>query len=142
MSRKPRFVFDSSTIVSAFLFEQAKPGRALQAALDGGELLLSAEVVTELNDVLGREKFDRYLGRKKRKELLSALIEEGVIVEVTEEIEACRDPKDDKFLELAVSGEAVCIVSGDEDLLVLNPFRGIPILQAREFLDWLAKTTL
>ncbi|HET6568720.1 MAG TPA: putative toxin-antitoxin system toxin component, PIN family [Rhodothermales bacterium] len=113
MSSKPRFAFDSNTIISAFLFEQSKPGHALQTALDRGELLLSMDVVTELHEVLGREKFDRYLSRKRRKELLSALIQEGVIVEITEEIEACRDPKNDKFLELAVSGEAACIVSGD-----------------------------
>jgi len=50
MSRKPRFVFDSNIIVSASLFEQAKPGRALEAALDSDELLLSAEVVTELKE--------------------------------------------------------------------------------------------
>jgi uncharacterized protein len=46
-----------------------------------------------------------------------------------------RDPKDDMYLALAVSGSATCIVSGDSDLLELNPFRGIPIINARAFLD-------
>lgn len=138
MSSKPRFVFDSNTIISAFLFDQGKPGRALQTALDYGELLLSVDLVTELSEVLGREKFDRYLSRKRRKELLGTLIQEGIVVGITEEIEACRDPKDDKFLELAISGEAACIVSGDSDLLVLSSFRGIPILQAHEFLESVA----
>lgn len=49
---------------------------------------------------------------------------------------ACRDPRDDKFLELAVNGRADVIVSGDKDLLALHPFRGIPILTPAEFLEW------
>lgn len=60
------------------------------------------------------------------------------MVVVTVEITDCRDPKDNKFLALAVSGEADCIISGDDDLKVLHPFRGIPILSPREFLDTFA----
>ncbi len=138
MNDKPRYVFDASVIVSAFLFHNANPGRALQTALDRGEVLLSIEVAVELNKVMDREKFDRYLPRKKRKELLSALLQESVFMEVSEQIQACRDPKDDKFLELAVSGVAACIVSSDDDLLALNPFRGIPILKPSEFLSWVS----
>ena len=65
---------------------------------------------------------------------LVALLKETELVEITTSVTACRDDKDNKFLELAVSGNAD-IVSGDEDLLVLNPFRGIPILTPRNFLD-------
>jgi hypothetical protein len=79
MSRKRRFVFDSNTIISAFLFDQGKPGIALKMALQLGIVLLSTEVVSELRVVLEREKFDRYVCRKRRKELLSALIQEGFI---------------------------------------------------------------
>jgi predicted nucleic acid-binding protein len=57
------------------------------------------------------------------------------MVEVTESVHACRDPKDDRFLELAVSGHATCIVTGDDDLLSLHPFRGILLLSPRSFLD-------
>jgi len=66
---------------------------------------------------------------------LIALLKESEMVKLVEQITVCRDVKDDKFLELAVSGRADCIVSGDSDLLTLNPFRGIPILTPREFLD-------
>ena len=58
-----------------------------------------------------------------------ALIEVGILV--TE----CRDPKDNKFLELAVSAKASCIITGDKDLLILNPFRGVEILNAADFLN-------
>jgi predicted nucleic acid-binding protein len=52
---------------------------------------------------------------------------------ITTQIAACRDPKDDKFLELAVNGRAEVIVSGDADLLVLDRFHGIPIITPAAF---------
>lgn len=61
-------------------------------------------------------------------EFLAALIREAELVDVTEVVTECRDPKDNKFLELAVSGKATCIVSGDKDLLALHPFRGIQMV--------------
>lgn len=54
---------------------------------------------------------------------------------VTHIIQACRDPKDDKFLELAKSANADCIITKDDDLLVLNPFEGITILNVTVFLN-------
>jgi uncharacterized protein len=56
-----------------------------------------------------------------------------LLITVRFETPICRDPKDEKFLELAANAD--CIVSGDKDLLVLNPFRGTLILTPREFLD-------
>ena len=140
MSDSLRCVFDTNTVVSAFLFEDGNPGRALKEALQRGRLLLSLEVAEEIAEVLRREKFDRYVHRRVREEFLRALIRDASFVEVNETIHECRDPDDDKFLELAVSGGATHIVSGDGDLQVLNPFRGIPILSAREFLGSLPNT--
>jgi putative PIN family toxin of toxin-antitoxin system len=62
------------------------------------------------------------------------LAREAEWVEVDARISACRDPKDDKFLEVAVSGRATHIVTGDSDLLALNPFRGIEFLPPHRFL--------
>jgi predicted nucleic acid-binding protein len=67
------------------------------------------------------------------------LLHEAQWIEVREKVRACRNPKDDKCLELAVSGEANCIVSGDEDLLSQDQFRGIPILTPDKFLDALSE---
>ena len=50
-------------------------------------------------------------------------------------ITACRDPKDNKFLEAAIAARADVIVTGDADLLALHPFRGIPILSPAAFLE-------
>ncbi len=141
MTPKSRYVFDTNVVVSAVLFGVGKPARALFVALDKGEVLVSADVVHELNKVLSREKFERYASEEDRARFLQSLLHEARLVEIKETIRECRDPKDDMYLELAVSGEATCIVSGDDDLLVMHPFRGIPILRPSEFLDGLSGET-
>jgi hypothetical protein len=130
---EPRFVFDTNTIVSAFLFGHSTPGRALEAARERGQLIVSDDTARELNEVLEREKFDQYVRRETRREFLTALLKEAEFIEPSEEIEVCRDPSDNKFLELAAAGKAKAIVSGDEDLLTLEAFRGVPVLTANEF---------
>jgi putative PIN family toxin of toxin-antitoxin system len=107
--------------------------------LSRGELLVSRESVAELGEVPGRPKFDRYVTREEREEFFVKLVREAAIIEITEEIRGCRDGKDDKFLEIAVCGQASCVVTGDVDLLALNPFRGIPILTPAQFLETLAQ---
>jgi putative PIN family toxin of toxin-antitoxin system len=103
-------------------------------AADRGRLLLSEATLAEIDEVLRRPKFDRYVPEQARLEFLAALLEKAEWVTATPEIQACRDPKDDKFLSLAVGGRANHLVSGDPDLLVLNPFRGIQILAPQQFL--------
>ncbi len=85
--------------------------------------------------MLERDKFDKYVKRETRRELLLALLEEAEFVEIEEQIRECRDPDDDEFLALAVEGRAERLVSGDKDLLVLKSIRGIPIVTADEFLQ-------
>jgi putative PIN family toxin of toxin-antitoxin system len=63
------------------------------------------------------------------------LVATAELVTIIEHVVACRDPTDDKFLELAINGRADRIVTGDPDLLVLNPFRGIPIVRPASFVQ-------
>ena len=135
MSESLRHVFDTNTLVSAVLFEHSKPGQALRRALRRGRVLLSSSTLEELAEVLQREKFERYVTAAEREEFLAAFVERALFMEPTEEVRACRDAKDDKFLELAVSGRAAYIISGDADLLVLHPFCDIAIMTAAEFLQ-------
>jgi uncharacterized protein len=130
-----RYVFDTNVIVSALLFENSKPDQALRYALANGKVLLSLELLEELNEVLGRKKFNRYLTSEEREEILAALVERAVLVEIIEKVQECRDPKDDKVLELALNGEANYIITGDRDLLVLHPFRGVVVITADYFLN-------
>lgn len=131
---KPRYVFDTNTLVSAALLAASTPAKAARHALERGVLLISSDTLSELTDVFSRHKLDRYMTPDEREEFLEALVARAEIVEPVESIRECRDPKDDKFLELAVAGQATAIVSGDDDLLVLHPFRGISILTPSGFL--------
>jgi len=129
------YVVDTNTLISAALFEASIPGKALQRCLASGTLLQSLDTLQELSEVLARPRFDRYVSPEEREEFLAALVNRAELIHVREQISVCRDPKDDKFLALAVDGRADCIVTGDSDLLELHPFRGIPIKTARQFLE-------
>jgi hypothetical protein len=135
MKSNLRFVFDTNAIVSGLLIPDSKPRLAFDRAQDQGSILISIPILTELNEVLSREKFDKYLDEEQRKSFLAVLAKEAELIEIREEITDCRDPKDNKFLEVAICGNADCIISGDKDLLVLNPFRGVTVLKPDEFLE-------
>lgn len=130
----PLIVFDTNVLVSAALFPRSVPGQALRRAREIGMLLTTRDLVAELRDVLARGKFDRYVSAAMRDEFLIAYISEAAFVVVAEHLSVCRDPKDDLVLEAAINGHAACIVSGDDDLLVLHPFRDISILRPAEFI--------
>jgi uncharacterized protein len=130
-----RFIFDTNAIVSAVLLRQSKSRQAFQAAKQTGTLLVSPETIAEMNEVLRRGTFEKYVSEALRVEFLAALLRDAELVEITKPIEACRDPRDDKFLSLAIRGHADCLISGDKDLLVLHPFRNIPILSPNQFLE-------
>jgi uncharacterized protein len=129
-----RFVFDTNVVVSALLLADSIPRQAFDKALDQGTVLISVPVILELADVLSRKKLNKYLLENERMRFLIGLLRETELIDTTETITICRDPKDNKFLELAVDGNADYIVTGDADLLVLHPFRGIQILTPRDFL--------
>jgi putative PIN family toxin of toxin-antitoxin system len=135
MTNRLRFVFDTNIIVSALLSKSSTPRKAFDKAMEEGEILVSLAVVDELNDVLWREKFNKYVSEEERFQFLIALVQKTVFVEINEAVVECRDPGDDKILELAINGSAVCIVSGDDDLLSLHSFRGIAIITPRDFLE-------
>jgi uncharacterized protein len=133
MSLEHFFVLDTNVIVSAILMKMGKARQALDKAQSGGTILMSSLALSELEEVLARPKFDKYVSAVERKLILAGFVNTVQFVEVVEKIQICRDPKDDKYLELATGGKATCIVTGDADLLVLSPFRAIPLWTVREF---------
>ena len=135
-----RIVIDTNIAVSAVLLPRSVPRQAFDAAAARGKLLVSEATVAELDEVLRRPKFDKYVPEEKRLEFLAALVREAERIEIAEVITACRDAKDDKFLELAVNGRASHILSGDGDLLVLHPFRGIAVVTPQAFLTRLLES--
>ncbi len=132
---KYRFVFDTNVLVSALLTPKGHSRQAFTKADHNGVILLSSETFAEVEQVIYRERFDKYVTNAERTRFLSDLLEKAALIPITESITVCRDPDDDKFLELAVSGNADYLVSGDHDLLALHPFRAIPILRPAAFLN-------
>ncbi len=129
-----RGVFDNNALVSAALLAGV-PRKAFDKLLDSGTVLVSVPVLLELADVLNRPRFDKYVTLDERMRFMVSFLKVAEMVEIDEAITVCRDPKDNKLLELAVSGNANFLVTGDKDLLVLNPFRGIEIIVPRDFLE-------
>lgn len=130
-----RFVFDTNVLVSALLLAQSVPRHAFDRALAHGKVLISWAALAELHEVLSRKQFRKYIDEEDVRRFLAALTREAEWVEVRARIAVCRDPKDNKFLELASSGRATHLVSGDSDLLSLTPFQGVTILTPHAFLE-------
>jgi putative PIN family toxin of toxin-antitoxin system len=130
-----RTVVDTGVVVSALLLPHSVPRQAFDAATKRGKLLVSAATIAELDEVLRRAKFNRYVREDLRLEFLAALVREAEEIEIVESVHECRDVKDDKFLELVANSRATHLITGDADLLALHPFRGIPILDPKAFLD-------
>jgi putative PIN family toxin of toxin-antitoxin system len=134
MRNRSRIVIDTDTLISRLLLPESLPGQAICKAVDIGHVLISEATMLELIQVLGRPQFDRYSSIENRRDFLRALGRIAEFVSVHYAIHACRDPKDDKFLELAVNGETQVIITGDVDLLALHPFRGVAISAPSEYL--------
>ncbi len=128
-----RGVVDNNVLVSAALLPGV-PRKAFDKLLDNCTVLVSVPVLLELAQILTREKFDKYVTHDERMRFMVSLLKVAEMVEISEVITVCRDPKDDKLLELAVNGNADFLLTGDQDLLVLNPFRRVEIIIPREFL--------
>jgi putative PIN family toxin of toxin-antitoxin system len=134
MTERRRVVLDTNALVSRLLLPTSVPAQAVRLAMAENRVLASDATMTELADVLSRRKLDPYVTIEARKEflrLLGRVVESVLILHV---VSARRDPKDDKFLELAVNGEAQFIVTGDADLLALHPFRTVQIVTPAVFL--------
>lgn len=128
------FVIDTNTLVSAFIFRYSIPRKAFERAVRKGNVFASLETYNEFTELL-RPKFDKHISSEEKLLALKEFRELPIFSEISETITECRDPKDNKFLELAVAANASCIITGDKDLLVMHPFREIPILTPADFLN-------
>jgi len=114
--------------------EESRPSLAVRIVAERHTLLKFGPSEQELLITLDRPRLAPLISASFR-DWLGEVLAKAELVELTNRFAACRDAKDDKFLELAVNGRAEVIVSGDADLLVLNPFRGIPIVTPAVFLS-------
>ena len=132
-----RAVIDTGVLVSALIRRQGTTGEVLRLLRDGQfTAVYSTDILVEIIDVLGRPalRAKYHIEPDDIRVVINVIRLRGDLVIPTRKVTACRDPKDDKFLEAALAGKADAIISGDADLLVLNPFEEIPILRPAEFL--------
>jgi putative PIN family toxin of toxin-antitoxin system len=135
-----RVVFDTSSLVSAAILPDSIPNQALQHAILHERLFVGEETLGELGRVLNLRKFDRYLALESRIEFFEGVSRDSsrgfVPAELLDDVRgSCRDAKDEQFLALCIAVNADLLVSSDEDLLTLNPWRGIRILTPSQFLS-------
>jgi putative PIN family toxin of toxin-antitoxin system len=130
-----RLVIETNVIVRYLIGSGSIPHLAILKAQSRAVFLSSNATFAELAEVLRRAKFDKYTSRADRENALQRIASISSFLSSPLPIRACRDPKDDKFLELAVHGRADAIVTSDQDLLTLNPFRGIAILTPADYLN-------
>ena len=135
----PRYVIDTNVLFSAVLFKASTPSHVVRQVVIAKQLLVSLPVPAEYREVLSRPYILKRIGARDADNLLKAILEASIEIRVTTSTTDCRDPKDNKFLELALDGNADAIISGDEDLLVLHPWRGIDILTPANFLTMHAR---
>ena len=130
-------IFDTNILVSAALLSGSRADAGVRAVLSRQlPLVFSTATYEELADVLMRAKLDRYVSRRTREALLRTWRKAAVMfpeAALREQVRDCRDPDDDKFLELALAIGARAIVTGDADLLVLDPWRGVRIVKLTDF---------
>lgn len=121
-------------MISAALFDQSVPAQARDHVVQRGKLIATEQTLAELTGRLLAPKFDRLVSRDTREALLRSLYPIVEVVSVIHVVRACRDSRDDMFLEAAVNGRADALITGDKDLLALHPFAGIPIITPAHYL--------
>ncbi len=128
-------LIDTNVLISAVIIKESIPDLAVRRALSLNGVIRSNSTTNELDSILRKKKFDRYFKNEYEKDVfINLYINKTQLIEITQKVNICRDPADNMYLELALSGKADCIITGDPDLLVLNPFENIPIITPKEFL--------
>lgn len=130
-----RYIVDTNVLINAALSEASLPRQVLDQVLADGVLLFSEVTFNELRDTLFRPKFDRYLRESTRVLFIATLVNHIEMITVQQQVHVCRDPKDNAVLDVALNGQATCVITGDQDLLELHPYQGMSILTPRDFLS-------
>ena len=134
MSFDRRIVFDTGVLVSAALRTASVPALALEKAFLNFDVCASDLTLKELAEVLMRSKFDGYCPTAVRQRFVDGFSDRVLRIGVSATVTDCIDPKDNKFLELALDAEAELIVASDTHLTRLHPWRGIPVMPPSAFL--------
>ena len=132
---RERAVVDTNVLVSQLMLPRSVPDDAVRKAIVNGRLLFSDSTMKALADVLSRPKLKRYITIEDGKQFLSGLCSLCEFIPIIRSVRECREPGDDKFLEVALNGRADFILTGDADLLALHPWQGVAIVSPPEYLQ-------
>lgn len=136
----PKLVLDTNTIISAFFWEGNESELFKKIEQGKAELYTTIEILKEIEDVINRPKFNKIMieANSTSDEIMHKLVSlSHLVIAPKLNIKVCRDEKDDKFIECAVSSKADYIVSGDKDLLILKEYKRIPIIRTTKILELL-----
>ncbi len=128
-----KIVIDTNVLISGVFFGGFP--RKILASIVNQKIIACAttEIINEYEEIV-QEMIDRKQGHIN-KSILSPLIRVMEIINPISHIEVCRDPDDNKFLECAKDSNALYIVSGDKDLLVIKEYENIQIVTAKDFCE-------
>jgi uncharacterized protein len=118
------------------LVPDSKPRRALDRAFQEGKVLLSFATLAELYDVLHRKQFRRYVDEEDARSFVATLARESVWIDVNVQINTCRDPKDNKFLEVAVRARQLNLSLATQICLCLIPSKAFEFFPLRNSWIW------
>lgn len=139
--RAAHIVIDTNVLISGGLLPNSVSAQVLVLAFEHFVLAQNQATWHELQDKIIRKNFDRYFGGTGRLDLLARLAQNTEFFEATAVVTDCRDETDNKFMALALDAQVSCILSGDQDLHTLHPYRNIPIYSPAQFTEVVAGRT-
>ena len=132
--QKDRIIFDTNLLISFLLFQDYSK---LDSILSQKKivLLFSQTLIDEFIEVAQRPKFKKYFSPSDLQTLLLRISERSIFIDVTSQVNICRDPKDNFLLSLAKDGKASHLITGDNDLLTIKKYQKTAILTLTEYLS-------
>ena len=127
-------VLDTNVLVSAILTQNSIPSVVFDIVIREHTLITSKEALFELKNTLKRKKFDKYVPLKIRIGFIKKIENNSKVVKLNNIPDICRDADDNILLATADIGDADYLVTGDNDLLVLENYNLVRILTPKEFL--------
>jgi len=135
MINNRKYVGDTNVLLSSFISKKSPPARVIEHIIHDGFFAFSAETFAELDEVLNRPKFDRFISKEDRTNFINQIKAICILYEIYQPVDLCRDPKDNKFLDVAIASYADYLITGDDDLLVLENIGNTSIITPRTFVD-------
>ena len=130
-----KLIFDTNVIISSAMLSDSLPAKSLNKGINEGIILYSDATIEELFKVLERPKLRPFIKQEFITEFYHQITMNWQYVPILQRVNSCRDPNDDKFIELALNSDANFLITGDKDLLVMNPYRNTSIITPKEYLS-------